>query len=695
MWKLNDIHDISNFGYMTPLLCHRYELHQWLVVLHETMEKFKKRKQEEKDRKARKRGTRQRSGSTSESVSTMASTYPRRKPTRKAPPVPTAKRASTGDEGAPDNQPVNENQSEVTPEEDTSNMEAIMADLMASTQELQAAMEFSMTEEEPRVSTANSPEPPLTPPTPTSPEPVAPVFTPAQNSSTPEPNTSTPEAVTNGVKEDQSEHSQGRQTASLEDLSQPTAAPITYTNSGKKRSLKKRSSSVKVVRRSVSPPNVPPPPPPSFEEQVEQPRSDSTDGPARVVSPPDAMSSQKRSSKLLEVMDSYNGIGEELNQIASELSLDEGGPGKSKPPIPARTSSLHPQEEDEHKSTIVKQTSAVHEYLDEAFEDQDNRLLDGEKSASMEVLVDTPMTERESVPGGAGSGSPGILRKGGKTGKKGQVGFQDSTQTYEPRIDQESLPVSVADAKEKLFGERDAKRFKRPLIQAQQLNTNNNNGDEMKPSLEEKTPPLPTLSTADGLLQSIESALQTTSYMEHQNLTTATEENTYESPWDKKPAARFGLTGSRGGGVSFSAELSSGGRRGGSLERRHRTAVSPPPRFGSFKNPAPSSARSVENIVGRSATFSAPSTTKMPIRSGSLASELERDQQQQQWLHSSGHTDHNGFPQAGRKQPPPVAPKKKPTSNFHTLPNWSQLKSSGTQVSYNASMQSTVYRSLV
>ena len=668
--------------HIIPFSC-RYELHQWLVTLHETMEQFNKRKEEEKEKKARRRSARQRANSASDTVSTStaASTYPRRKPTRKAPPVPLAKR--TNEEISEQEQVIN-NQN--APEDDPSNLEAIMANLMASTQELQAAMEYSMTEEEPHTSLMNSPEPPATPSTPTKP----PTATSSSSSSTPVPNSQegtsyTPEVPVNGEEK----RSQERLTASLDDLTEQSSIQVSSnTGSGKRKSTKKRVGSMKAMRRSVSPPNVPPPPPPSVEqeqnEQIVPSQADTVDGPAvGGESPPRVVNKQK----YLKVMDSYTDIGDELNQIATELSLNENSPPKPKPPTPARTSSLH------HEEPASKQSSEVGDYLDEAFNHQDNDdAFNGERSESMEVLLDSSHAERTGIQGKEDEGSPGILRKGKeRTGERGQVTFQDTTQTYEPRIDQEFIPTSVAAAKMKLFGEKDATRFSRSVVQNrnQALNTNNNNGDQSNASVE-NSPTLPTLSNADDLLHSIESALQTTSYMEHQKLTDGVEENTYESPWDNKAVARFGLAGSGDrGGVSFSADL---GRKGRSLERKRRSAGSPQPRTTTPTGTTPpTTSQSVENILARSSTFSAGSQSlpRHSHRSVSMASDLER-QQLQQWL----RREQNGFPASGKKHAPPVAPKKTP-SNFNTLPNWSQLKSSNTQVSYNASMQSTVYRSLV
>ena len=589
------------------------------------------------------------------STSTSASTYPRRRPTRKAPPVP--KTQAEGESGTPEHQPIanNENHTEATGE-DASNLEDIMANLMASTQELQAAMEYSMTEEEPQ-SFTESPEPPTTPTDPTSvPSSTA---TPVPNSQ----ETTTPDSMVNGVDTKKEEL-----TRSLDDLAEKSSIQVTTnTGSGKRKSTKKRVGSMKAMRRSVSPPNVPPPPPPSFDDEAKRrtpprPPADATDG-----SPPQPATQQK----YLKMMDSFNDIGDELNQIASELSVKENTTPKAKPPTPARVSSL--SQADKSSSNT---SSEVGDYLDEAFERQD--ILEEERSESMEVLVDTGKTET----------SPGILRKGKeRTGERGQVTFQDTTsQAYEPRIDQEAVPTSVADAKLKLFGEKDASRFSKTVIQNQNraLNTNNNNGDQSTQPTP-STSSLPTLSNAEDLLHSIENALQTTSYMEHQKLSEEAEENAYESPWDNKAIARYGLPGSDRGGVSFSADL---GRKGRSLERKRRSAGSPqhamttPPPAAQ----APSSSQSVENILGRSATFSSTthSLTRPSHRSVSMASDLER-QHLQQWLKRE---------QNGKKFPPPIAPKKT-QANYNTLPNWSQLKSSGTQVSYNSSMQSTVYRSLV
>ena len=520
-----------------PPFLFRYELHQWLVVLNETMEKFTKRREEEKERKARRRSVRQRAQSVSAdavSTSTSASTYPRRKPTRKAPPVPKTK--GEGEGGSPENQQNTENHTETTAEEDASNLEDLMANLMASTQELQAAMEYSMTEEEPH-SVTESPEPPVTPPTPTSPSAVA------SATATPVPNsqeTTTPDSMVNGVNNKKDEL-----TRSIDDLSERSSIQVTTnTGSGKRKSTKKRVGSMKGMRRSVSPPNVPPPPPPSFDER-RTPPTDATDG-----SPPQPVSQQK----YLKMMDSFNDIGDELNQIASELNVKENGAAKAKPPTPARVSSLSAEK------PPSKPSSEVGDYLDEAFERQDiNEALEGERSESMEVLVDAP-----SAANGKTDSSPGILRRGKeRTGERGQVTFQDSSQAYEPRIDQEAVPTSVADAKLKLFGEKDATRFSKTMMhhhQNQALNTNNNNGDQ---TASESTTSLPAMSNAEDLLHSIESALQTTSYMEHQKLTEEAEENAYESPWDNTAIARYGLPGSDRGGVSFSADL---GRKGRSLD---------------------------------------------------------------------------------------------------------------------------------
>lgn len=506
---------------------------------------------------------------------------------------------------------------------------------MVSTQELQAAMEYSMTEEEPH--TGDTPEESNTPSELT--------FT------GPDHSTPTPDNILDPIKhEEEKEQTQEKLTGSSEELSEvSTSMIVNSTGSGKKRASKKRSTSIK--RRSVSPPNVPPPPPPSFENEVlvEENHADLVDGETQPTS-----SSAKEQQKYKQVMDSYNEIDSELTEITSKLSVDQSKP---KPNLPTRTTSLT-------NGTVetVEKVSTVNDYLDEAFNDEDSIGIDDkERSGSMEVLVDTP-----------------LINKPKKLTKPARSKSQDGSQTYEPRIDQEFVPTSVAEAKLKLFGqkEKDTARFSKTLIQnqTQRLNTNNNNGDE-------GFSPLPTLSTTDDLLHSIEDALQTTSYMEQQSIAKP-EENTYESPWDKKPVARYSLADkSRARGVSFSAELNHrGSRKNGSLERKnHRSAGSPqPPSTENTSSIKTTSAQSMDNInVQRSSTFSVAAIRHKPHKRS--LTDIDR------------RPEYNAFP---RKITPPVAPKKIPIS-YNTLPNWRQLQSSGTQIAFNSTTQNTVYRSLV
>ena len=176
---------------------------------------------------------------------------------------------------------------------------------------------------------------------------------------------------------------------------------------------------------------------------------------------------------------------EELDQFTSEIVAHEK---QSKPPPPVRTTSLPPNK---HNETEVK------EYIEEAFVKED----------SLHLSPDIMTSETEKKD------SPGILRRGdlSKPSKRTVV-FKDETDkdrsspSYEPRIDQESftqlLPTSVAEAKAKLFGNKETESVKYTRQQFDLSKYSENTEEEKEEDV------------SDDLIMSIENALQTTSYME-------------------------------------------------------------------------------------------------------------------------------------------------------------------------------------
>ena len=180
-----------------------------------------------------------------------------------------------------------------------------------------------------------------------------------------------------------------------------------------------------------------------------------------------------------QVTDEVDGSGQVTSHVTGSQSIGNRSPqNKTKPPPPVRTSSLAPKTPQEVEAELNK-------YLDEAFNQEDMQLAGS----------DDHRDNRDP--------SPGILRRGEvkSMGKRSVVFKEESdSQSYEPRIDQESsAPSFVRDAKMKLFGSGGAEgnaRYRRNSAEVKRLS------DE------------PVKSPADELLESIETALQPTNYME-------------------------------------------------------------------------------------------------------------------------------------------------------------------------------------
>lgn len=164
-----------------------------------------------------------------------------------------------------------------------------------------------------------------------------------------------------------------------------------------------------------------------------------------------------------------------------------------KPEPPVRSSSLSPKKTEEGES--------VQAYIQEAFQHEDSHGFSSPEPPDDEENERNKRVYKET--------SPGILRRGESSSKvtgKRTVMFQDELEedrtspSYEPRIDKEGfvtddgLPLSVSEAKMKLFGnqETEVAFYHRKKLQ------------------HNEEPPI----QSDDLVQSIESALERTSYME-------------------------------------------------------------------------------------------------------------------------------------------------------------------------------------
>lgn len=411
-------------------------------------------------------------------------------------------------------------------------------------------------------------------------------------------------------------------TGSLENITERSTIPMDRA-SHKKRN-RKRGGSLK-VHRSVSPPNLPPPPPPECEDSPE-----------------------KRSQKSPQKMVGFENFETELDHIAQELIQKP----KARPPIPARTTSL-PQDQ---------VTSDVTEYMDEAFYQEDLGNIspepaeDGTAREAPESLLEVLDVNQTKVDGGQdGNTSPGIPRKGGDTpkGHRRQVALEENATgrpdpSYEPRIDKESVPSSVAEAKKQLFGDHETEttRYRR-------LNTNNNNdsGESASPGTPKRS-----ASVSDDLFQSIESALQNTSYMEKQSM-------------DDKPPGVFSalLAGSPGAETPQAFSTQSPPQRN----------VSPPQQNASLEGRPMGLSRSSDRL-------NKPEQQATSLTQYYPNSKLKRNESQPHSMHPSGSGSR--LPRGTRGQP-----------SYNTLPTWSQMKASGMQVSVesNSQAQKTVYRSLV
>ena len=183
--------------------------------------------------------------------------------------------------------------------------------------------------------------------------------------------------------------------------------------------------------------------------------------------------------------------------MKSELQskIASGDVQNPKPLPPLRTSSL---------ATKEASKADVKSYLDEAFQEEDSK---DYQSEDEEHTTMKTKTHHEGIP-------PSILKKG--DGKR-NVGFKDTkrnTPSYEPRIDREDRPLSVIEAKKKLFGDKETKvaLYRRSYSQDEEKKEDIGNETsvvESSPSgsqgLDDQT---------DDLLRSIENALESTSYME-------------------------------------------------------------------------------------------------------------------------------------------------------------------------------------
>ena len=202
-------------------------------------------------------------------------------------------------------------------------------------------------------------------------------------------------------------------------------------------------------------------------------------------------------------MSSLTDFGDALKEMKSEMQLKLAGGDllHPKPLPPVRTSSLAVKGDSKEDPN-----SSVQSYLDEAFKEEDNRdcLSEEEEHVTMETK-----TKPEGV-------SPGILRKeggvggGGGGGGKRNVAFQDGKRngpSYEPRIDREDRPLSVLEAKKKLFGDAETKvaLYRRSYTQEEEKKEDDKAGLSPDDSVADH---------ADDLLRSIENALESTSYME-------------------------------------------------------------------------------------------------------------------------------------------------------------------------------------
>lgn len=233
-------------------------------------------------------------------------------------------------------------------------------------------------------------------------------------------------------------------------------------------------------------------------------------------------------------MNSLTDFNETLNEIAAEMTTTTTKPPQNltppqttpnKPLPPVRTSSLSPGRK--HKTIEAPQKGeddSVNNYLDEAFQQEDIQGIstdEEEETMSQNIVKPAPV-------------SPGILRKddsGSKVGgaNKRTVIFQDDQRqrvdpSYEPRIDKETnRPLSVAEAKLKLFGQQETKvaRYRRSnnleedkTLQAELSNVTPHQKEEEPCIVAPPTTVSEEDQPKDDLVQFIESALESTSYME-------------------------------------------------------------------------------------------------------------------------------------------------------------------------------------
>jgi hypothetical protein len=163
---------------------------------------------------------------------------------------------------------------------------------------------------------------------------------------------------------------------------------------------------------------------------------------------------------------------------------------KPKPLPPLRTTSLSPKKERKDYDGL-NDNDSVHNYMDEAFRQEDDNQLSPTSPEGDEEGV----FEKENIVPETKENTAHI------TGKK-----QGSNQSYEPRIDKEGSvdksSISVVQAKARLFGGQVPSKVTH-------VNKSSTSDESDTPQKVE-----PAIMQSDDLIQSIELALESTSYME-------------------------------------------------------------------------------------------------------------------------------------------------------------------------------------
>lgn len=172
-----------------------------------------------------------------------------------------------------------------------------------------------------------------------------------------------------------------------------------------------------------------------------------------------------------------------------------------KPLPPLRTSSLATKD----PKTSSEGDTSVKSYLDEAFQEEDSMEYQYEEEEHTAVKT---KTHPEGMP-------QGILKKG-HDGKR-NFGFKDNkrnTPSYEPRIDREDRPLSVIEAKKKLYGDKETKVALYRRSFSQDEDKKEDVGNETSVAQSSPGGSQGVNDQTDELLRSIENALESTSYME-------------------------------------------------------------------------------------------------------------------------------------------------------------------------------------